>query len=84
MQSAKLWIVKYMRVSSAKRCTLLIFQRLNVYFSKNCIMVTYTWMTTDSNYAWLFVMTKSRILFPLVGVATSWIRLKTSNRSTKW
>ena len=32
----------------------------------------------------LFVMTKSMILFPLVGVANSWIRLKTSNRSTNW
>ena len=30
----------------------------------------------------LFVMTRSRVLFPLVGVAYSWIRLKTSNRST--
>ena len=30
----------------------------------------------------LFVMTRPRVLFPLVGVATSWIRLKTSNRST--
>ena len=48
MQSEKLWIVKYMRVSSAKRCTLLIFQWLNVYFSKNCIMVTYTWMTLQT------------------------------------
>ena len=32
----------------------------------------------------LFVMTQSMILFPLVGVANSWIRLKTSNRSTNW
>ena len=31
-----------------------------------------------------FVMTRSRVLFPLVGVATSLIRLKTSNRSTNW
>ena len=26
----------------------------------------------------LFAMTRSRVLFPLVGVANSWIRLKTS------
>ena len=30
----------------------------------------------------LFVMTKSRMLLPLVGLVTSWLRLRSSNRST--
>ena len=41
-------------------------------------------MTLQTVTIGLFVMTRSRVLFPLVGVATSWIRLKTSNRSTHW
>ena len=30
----------------------------------------------------LFVMTRSRVLLPLVGLVTSWVRLRSSNRST--
>ena len=41
-------------------------------------------MTLQTLTMFFFVMTRSRVLFALVGIATSWIRLKTSNRATNW